>query len=129
MNYAPPKPELRARIAALHAAGKPDREIAAALGITKNVVIGHRTRGGMGLANVDQASPNSIAAGTRDLTPPETLFDRMNAIEARMNAVLAANPPGLGLIANVPKTSNAEGANSRTGSALPPKARTRGTHS
>lgn len=84
------KHELRAQIVALVHAGKPDREIAAELGISKNTVIGHRGRAGL-TANMDASSAKSVGAAERLGTsePVETLFDRMDALDAKLTRVLA----------------------------------------
>ena len=67
---------IRAQVVALAQAGKTDREIAQALGLTKNQVIGQRTRDG--------------SVMRRPIEPgPLTLFDRMDALEARLSAALA----------------------------------------
>ena len=80
---------IRAQVVALAQAGKTDREIARALGITKNTIIGHRHRAGL-RANVDPNSHTSVYMATAKREPePMTLFDRMAALEARLSAVLA----------------------------------------
>lgn len=83
----------RDAVVAMVGAGKSDREIREALGLTKNQVIGLRARLGI-RSNVDPESSRSvgrqreIAAGKCG-APVPTLIDRMSALEARMNAVLA----------------------------------------
>ena len=82
------KPELRAAIAALVAAGKADREIVAELGVTKSTVCGMRRR--MGLeSNMDRGNSWSLQRHREIAGPAPTLFDRMAEIEAHMEAVLA----------------------------------------
>ena len=88
---SPQSRERNAKILALARAGKSDREIMAALGVTKNVVIGARHRAGIA-SNRDAASPTSM--NWQDPWPePQTLLDRMAALHARMDAVLAECGP------------------------------------
>ena len=86
-----PKPELRQQIVDLVRQGLPDREIVARLGVTKNVVIGHRQRAGLS-SNIDHKS-NLSKSRHRGLAasqsgPIKTLFDRMAALEAMMDQVM-----------------------------------------
>jgi hypothetical protein len=75
-----------AAILRLVRAGKLDREITAALGVTKNTVIGARRRAGI-YANRDQTSVSSMTHVS--VAEPETLFDRMDALAAKLDAALA----------------------------------------
>ena len=88
---SPQSRERKAKILALARAGKSDREIMAELGVSKNVVIGARYRAGIA-SNRDVASPSSLS--WQDHWPkPQTLLDRMTALHARMDAVLAECGP------------------------------------
>ena len=88
---SPQSRERKAKILALARAGKSDREIMAELGVSKNVVIGTRYRAGIA-SNRDVASPGSL--NWQDRRPePQTLLDRMTALHARMDAVLAECGP------------------------------------
>lgn len=88
MGYKTPISPLRAQVVGLVAAGKSDKEIAAALGISKNQVIGQRHRAALA-ANVDLESAKSRNWALHKEVPTTTLFDRMTALEAAMDAVLA----------------------------------------
>lgn len=80
------KPELRVAIRALVETGQSDRAIAAALGVTKNTVIGMRRR--MDLAsNVDPAATRNYRRGP--VKPVVlTTMQRLDALEAEFNAIL-----------------------------------------
>lgn len=80
---------MKDRIIELVKAGKPDREIAAALGTSKNVVVGARRRAQLA-SNLDPNSGRSRARHeSLETEKVRTLFDRMDALHAGMDAVLA----------------------------------------
>lgn len=60
--------------------------IAAEIGTTKNAILGMVHRRGWG-------------SRAEAWAEPQTIFDRMDALEATFNAVLRENPPGKGRVA------------------------------
>ena len=66
--------------------------IALELGVTKNVVMGRASRGGWS----SREHLRSVGSG-RDVGPePRTLFQRLDALDAALDAVLAQYPSGYG---------------------------------
>jgi hypothetical protein len=83
------------RVGELYAAGMTTNDIAEQFDLTKNAIIGI----------INRHHPDLVE--TKDDRPVRNVFDRCDALHARMDAVLAETR-GIGRIANVPKLPRGE---------------------